>query len=394
MGWASWISKLLGAKACNAPMGADEKATSMSSDSAEFSKRMVEHSYRARLGTLDFVDLRRRIEMLVKHNEPNAAVLVSQVRPVEPPSGSSSGTLFFEAKVDDVEYACVLRFAPREPLFHVYDLAGQVAIQRGLEGSGVLVPKQYWADIEGRYLGVASYVMERIAGERAAVAWPKDGVFVKASPETRRSMMMDLIHTLAKIHNVDWESRALSHLLGRSRGDRPIEREINWYWDALTWASADASLAQLSFIREWLIDNEPCLPKPVLCHGDANQTNYLFGDGHVVAALDWEMAFLGAPECDLTYMAMTLESSGLAFPEGAVSVNELFKTYEKASGHQLKNMEYFGLFTYFRAAVILTLGLRHKPAEFRPAYIEHARGMRMKLAERARAVGLNTSTLD
>jgi aminoglycoside phosphotransferase (APT) family kinase protein len=187
---------------------------------------------------------------------------------------------------------------------------------------------------------------------------------------------------------VDWAAAGFGFLLQRATGGTPIAREVNWFWDGLLWLGDQEALRRLAPIREWLISNEPAIDRPVLCHGDANLTNYLFHNDKVSAVLDWEMGFLGAPECDLTYMAMSMTAMVERFPEGIPSIEELFAAYEQASGHRLQHIEYYSLFAYYRTAIILDLAKGHFPAEFRGSFDAYVDTLTAKLAARANALGL------
>jgi aminoglycoside phosphotransferase (APT) family kinase protein len=361
----------------------------MTNEGAELGDQIVAHARAARLGA----DLPQAWEPRVKAllaSQPDIAgpIAVEGLRAVESGAGSSNGTLLFEALINGAWVEAVLRFAPDRPLFHIYDFAAQVALQRGLRSTAVPIARQICADIEGRWLGVAGYVMERVRGGSAGVAWTSRGVLADASPERRRSMMRDFVHTLVCIHEVDWAAAGFEFLLRRARGDSPIAREVNWFWDGLRWLGDPDALRRLMPVREWLFGNEPPIHQPVLCHGDANLTNYLFHNDRVAAVLDWEMAFLGAAECDLAYAAMSLTNMVDKFPEGIPSIDELFAEYARASGRRLQHLEYYTIFAYYRGAVILELAKGHFPAEFRASFDTYVDAMTAKLAARGEIVGL------
>jgi aminoglycoside phosphotransferase (APT) family kinase protein len=359
----------------------------MTTEDAELGDRIVAYSRAARLGAGSPDEWAPRLKALLA-SHTTGPVVIDKVRAVESGTGSSNGTLLFDALINGVRLEAVLRFAPDRPLFHVYDLSAQIALQRGLAASSVPVARQICDDIEGRHLGVAGYVMERVPGESAGIAWGSRGVLADATPERRRSMMADFVRTLVRIHEVDWAAAGFEFLLQRSTGGAAIAREVNWFWDGLRWLGDQDALRRLAPIREWLINNEPAIDRPVLCHGDANLTNYLFRDDKVSAVLDWEMSFLGAPECDLTYMAMSMTAMVERFPAGIPSIEELFAEYEHASGHVLQHIEYYSLFAYYRTAVILDLAKRHFPAEFRASFDAYVDTLTAKLAARATALGV------
>lgn len=355
-------------------------------------RQMVTLSRNARLGDVALSDWGDRLRNLIEAQpDVQGAVEVTNVRPVSSGAGTSSGTLLFEAAYatprGGVRRNCVLRFEPVRPLFHVYDMGAQVRIQQALGGSSVPVPAQYWSDLEGHHLKVPGYVMERIDGTTPPQAWMKEGVLVEATPSRRRQMILSFIEKLALLHKIDWRAKNLGFLMNRSRGNRIIEREVNWYWSALEWLGAHESMDRFAPIREWLIANEPAIDSPCLCHGDANLTNNLFRDGEVVAVIDWEMAFIGAPECDIGMVELTLTSMTRELPEGFPSLEEIHAEYEAHSGHSLRHMGYYSLFALFRGSTILTIARPHFPQDFLPTFDAHAGEVTARLERLASELG-------
>ncbi|HEY3653416.1 MAG TPA: phosphotransferase family protein [Steroidobacteraceae bacterium] len=364
----------------------------MSNGVENLGRRMVELSRNARLGNITLPEWSARLGALIQA-QPDVVgeVSVSSVRPVTSGAGTSSGTLLFEVQYgtdgSPVTRNCVLRFEPIRPLFHVYDMRAQVRIQQALADSAIPVPAQYWDDLEGCYLKVSGYVMERIDGKTPPQAWMKEGVLAEASPAERRQMILSFIRKLAALHKVDWRAKSLGFLQNRGQGDKVIDREVNWYWDALRWLGAHEPLNRFAPIRDWLIANEPPVPSPCLCHGDANLTNNLFRDGEVVAVIDWEMAFIGAPECDIGMVDLTLTSMTAELPDGFPSLEEIHREYEEQSGHTLRHMDYYTLFALFRGSTILTIARPHFPQEFLPTFDAHTNAVVSRMEKLASKLG-------
>lgn len=339
----------------------------------DLGRQIIEINRAARLGSTSPLEWSQRIRRLMSHQpDISGPIVVRNVRSLEGGAGSSSGTLFFEAAYTDagtsIEGRYVLRFTPAQPLFHAYDLDGQVRIQRALAETDVPVPRQCWEDISGRHLGVPGYVMERVGGEAAPAAWFAEGLFAQASPEQRRRLITAYLSTLAKIHAVDWRSRGLSFLLERAVGDGLIERELNWYWDGVRQADEVDAMVRFGPVRDWLVANQPPITKAVLCHGDTNFTNNLFESGNVTAVLDWEMAFIGVPEADLAYALYAMDALGGEPLEGIPSPQQMVAEYEALSGWRVQHLSYFRLFALYRVVLILTMGKRVFPANFQSAF--------------------------
>jgi aminoglycoside phosphotransferase (APT) family kinase protein len=221
------------------------------------------------------------------------------------------------------------------------------------------------------------------------MAWMTSGLLAEASPAERRQLSLGYVHSLAKIHAVDWRALNLQWLENRAAGMRPIEREVNWYWDSLLWSEDHKYIETIAPVRDWLIANEPADLDVVICHGDANYGNYLYENGEVSAVVDWEMAFLGTPECDMSFMKIgdAILLDGVPWPEGALTHDEMRAEYESFSGHKLRHMEYFELFSTYRLAVINVLAMKHFPPEVLDTFMPVlSRGPELCVA-RARAIG-------
>lgn len=312
----------------------------------------------------------RRLTVFIgAQSEVTGAVAVRDVRQVSTAAGGSNGTLLFHADYHTAEGPqsrdLVLRFLPVTGLFEKYDVAAQFNLQRALEDTPVPVPPQLWLDAEGAYLERPGYVMAQVCGASPPMTWMTSGIIQEASPAERRRMFSSFIQNLATLHAVDWRAAGLGWMEGRARGARPMEREVNWYADALTWSKIQPYIDQLAPVRAWLIENEPTDVDTVICHGDANLGNYLFENAEVSAVVDWEMSFLGAPECDVCFLMIGDQMiQGDVPPLEGVPDYAAFKAeYERVSGRTLKHMPYFELATLYRVAVINVLAMAHFPPE-------------------------------
>lgn len=354
----------------------------MAEDATSLGKRIIEINRKVRLGDTSMDVWSHRVQsLLAAQPDLDLPQKIENMRAPEGGAGSSSGTLFFDlvSAIDGSRQHCVLRFLPAQQLFHSYDLSGQVRIQRALADSPVPVPRQCWEDMKGTYLGVPGYIMERAIGEAAPGAWFSEGVIAQAEPVERRRLILSFVETLAAVHAVPWRTKGLSFLLDRAEGPGLIGREINWYWDGLSWAGELDAIRRFAPVREWLLENQPRYSEAVLCHGDANFTNNLFREGEVSAVLDWEMAFIGTPECDLTYAIRGMAALTSDFPPGVPTQEEMLRTYESVSGRKLENLEYYDVFSLYRIVLTHILGLRAFPADFRASFAAHVNSLIAKL---------------
>lgn len=84
----------------------------------------------------------------------------------------------------------------------------------------------------------------------------------------------------------------------------------------------------------WLEDNIPSTEKPVLLHADFRMGNLMIDTDGITAVLDWELAHLGDPMEDLSYLCTPSWRFGHYEQEagGFDSADNLIAAYENASG--------------------------------------------------------------
>lgn len=330
---------------------------------------IVKHQRGARLADVTNQEWAARITNLIAAQSGVDGVTITDVREVGTAAGGSNGTLLFECNWrqngSERSQGMVLRFLPTSGLFHVYDVRGQFELQRALEATDVPVPPQLWLDEAGKFLERPGYIMGQVSGASSPMTWMTSGIIAEARPDQRRRMTLGYLEALAVIHDVDWRALGLQWLERRAEGSKPIEREVNWYWDALLNAGVKSYIEALAPIRTWLIENEPEDLEIVLCHGDANFGNYLYVGEDVSAVVDWEMSFLGTRECDLTfiYIGDQILHRDVPWLEGALTYSERLFEYQRISGRELKNIPYFELFSAYRVAVINILTFKHFPPD-------------------------------
>lgn len=285
-----------------------------------------------------------------------------------PAAGGSSGTLMFTVEIDDGSGRSsrdfVLRHATDGGLFHSYDLPAQFGILHALQNTLVPVPRVVGIDAAGEVLGVTGFVMERVAGQAPPPRYLASGVLFEASAQDRRKMVDDVIATLAKLHAVDWRTRGIGPLLSkRGSGLTPVERDVDWYWRSLCWGCPE-EVQDLEPVRNWLLERQPLHQDECLNHGDTILGNYMFRDNRVVAALDWELAFIGSPENDVAYQAFahSVLSLGCEPLPGFPSEEEWRSEYQRASGHELADWDYYFAFAVFKIHISMLLVFRNAPS--------------------------------
>ena len=118
---------------------------------------------------------------------------------------------------------------------------------------------------------------------------------------TRRSIYEQLVDTLADLHNIDPEAAELGDF-GKPGNyfERQVMRWTRQYRDSET-----DYIPQMERLISFLPETLPEQSRTAIVHGDYRIDNVVFdGDGTLTAVLDWELATLGDPLADFSYLAM------------------------------------------------------------------------------------------
>ncbi len=119
-------------------------------------------------------------------------------------------------------------------------------------------------------------------------------------------MWWGCVQAIADVHALDWRELKLDKLLMPGRGSHPLEQVVDYYSDALQWASSGRPRPELAAAAEWLRDNIYEPEHLCLCWGDSRLSNILYGPQFEVAAVvDWEIAYIGDHEADLAWLLFT-----------------------------------------------------------------------------------------
>ena len=286
-----------------------------------------------------------------------------------PEMGTSAGSWEVVAEYDNGSgrrpHELFLRYETLgETIFKYTSITHQFHIMKALGDTYVPVPEMLSLDADGSALGTPGFIMGRLEGKVPSDFYEK-GLMGKVSAESRREMVLNVARVQAQLHSQNWQALGVD-FLKPSDNKSPVEAEITRVWNEISWAAPEI-LEDAEPAYHWLIDNLPGEIETVLCHGDANLTNYMFKDNQVVGVLDWEFAFLGPREFDLAYfMAVTdTLTIGQTAPDGYPRPDEFKAEYERASGVQLRNWEYACKRAYFTVACNLWMGLRFIPQEGR-----------------------------
>ena len=268
------------------------------------------------------------------------------------PSGQSNPT--YKISAASGEY--VLRRKPFGKL-----LASAHAVDReyrllsALHPLGFPVPEPLAFCPDAQVIGAIFYVMELAKGRPYA-----NGALPEFDPATRRRMYEQLVDTLADLHNINHEAAELGDF-GKPGNyfERQVMRWTRQYRDSET-----DYLPEMERLIRFLPETIPEQSRTAIVHGDYRIDNVVFdGDGTLTAVLDWELATLGDPLADFSYLAMQwampadggaglggLELTALGIP----SLDEIVARYSERSGVSVGGkLDWYFAYNLFRLAGIV-----------------------------------------
>jgi aminoglycoside phosphotransferase (APT) family kinase protein len=225
----------------------------------------------------------------------------------------------------------------------------------GLYPLGFPVPEPLALCDAPEVIGAIFYVMEMAKGRPYA-----DGSLPDFDPSTRRGMYEQLVDTLADLHVIDPEPAGLGDF-GKPGNyfERQVARWTRQYRDSQT-----DYLPEMERLIAFLPETLPEQSRTSIVHGDYRIDNVVFdGDGTLTAVLDWELATLGDPLADFSYLAMqwmmpadgAAGLSGLDLPAlGIPTLDEIVRRYTDRSGVAVRGaLDWYFAYNLFRLAGIV-----------------------------------------
>jgi aminoglycoside phosphotransferase (APT) family kinase protein len=217
------------------------------------------------------------------------------------------------------------------------------------------VPKPLAVCADPEVIGAIFYVMELARGRPYA-----NGALPEFDSATRRSMYEQLVDTLADLHTIDPQAAELGDF-GKPGNyfERQVMRWTRQYRDSQT-----DYIPEVERLIAFLPETLPAQARTAIVHGDYRIDNVVFdGDGTLTAVLDWELATLGDPLADFSYLAMqwvmpAAGGAGLAGLDvaalGIPSLGEIAKRYSERSGVPVADrLDWYFAYNLFRLTGIV-----------------------------------------
>ncbi len=268
------------------------------------------------------------------------------------PSGQSNPTYKISAASGDY----VLRrkpFGKLLPSAHAVDR--EYRLLSALHPLEFPVPRPLAMCSDASVIGAIFYVMELAKGRPYA-----NGALPEFDAATRGRMYEQLIDTLADLHAIDTDAAELGDF-GKPGNyfERQVMRWTRQYRDSET-----DYIPEMERLIAFLPQTLPEQSRTSIVHGDYRIDNVVFdGDGTLTAVLDWELATLGDPVADFSYLAMQwvmpadggaalggLDLGALGIP----SLDAIVQRYSERSGVPVgAKLDWYFAYNLFRLAGIV-----------------------------------------
>jgi len=251
----------------------------------------------------------------------------------------------------------------RPPLSHVlptaHDMAREYRVITALGPTAVPVPATFGLcedpDVNGQPFYVMGFVEGHIVRDAHIAQHDLDD-------KARRRAGESLADTLAALHAVDVDAVGLGDFAKR---DGYIERQLRRWYEQFRNSQVEGldTATIVGSVHDRLAARVPPQLGTSIVHGDYRLDNTVLGsDGEVLAVLDWEICTLGDPLADIGLLMVYWTDPG---DEGAIlgltpttvpgfpSRAEMRDRYAAASGRDLKDLDFYVAFGYWKLACIL-----------------------------------------
>ncbi|MEO6958059.1 MAG: phosphotransferase family protein [Antricoccus sp.] len=286
------------------------------------------------------------------------AWLADHVQDLQPPlqfdliAGGRSNLTY---KVTDVAgRSWALRRPPTGMVLQTaHDMSREWTFISALNGTDVPVatPAAYCADHE--VTGADFYVMDFTEGKVLGDPASADGL----TDEVKVQIAHSTVQTMINMHNIDPDAVGLTAL---RRPGNYIERQLR-RWNRQLHDSAITDFTVLDEVHRRLSADVPDAPSKI-AHGDFRPGNLAYDPaGNAVAVFDWELATIGDPLADLSWLLTSWVlptddfpgvTDGPTLAGGFPPREQLADQYAAGTGADLSRLAYYMAFSRWRAACI------------------------------------------
>lgn len=251
------------------------------------------------------------------------------------------------------EKRMILRRDPEASLLDTDRLSEFNTLQALSSVPAVQAPVARWIDVDGRFTGRPSLIMDKI--EPGECSWYP---FDEGRPlEQRLDFARKYIDQLAAVHSPE----ALAAVRGsalRVPTRSPALEELEMWTDTLRRHQV-GPYPELEFARVWLTRHAPESSRLALVHGDFKPGNMLVHEDRIVALLDWETAHVGDPVEDLGWITNPVRAREHQM-SGSWETAQITAYYEEVTGTEVPDaaLRFWKAFANYKLAIIFVTGMQ------------------------------------
>ncbi|SIS48999.1 phosphotransferase family protein [Salimicrobium flavidum] len=312
--------------------------------------------------------------------------------------GAGHSNLTYE--LSSGSWEAVLRRPPKGPLPpKAHDMEREYNVLKAIHPFFPLAPEPL-AFEEGKVLDKPFFLMERKYGIVYDTQWPEN---ITPSVELAQDISREMVDRLVELHSIDYKETDFKHI-ARPEGfmKRQVEGWIKRFDKAHT-----SDVEEGVELKEWLLDNIPEDGESTIIHYDYKLNNAIFSKedpSQMIGLFDWEMTTVGDPLADVgAAMSYWMEAGdpkelkeGLGQPpltteKGFYTREEFMERYAEKSGRDLKDMNFYLAFAYFKlAGIVQQIYYRYKQGQTDDPRFQHMNHFVNKLvSQAARQAGIN-----
>ena len=267
------------------------------------------------------------------------------------PGGHSNLTYLLRA--DGREY--VLRRPPLGPVpLKAHDMVREARVLQAVHPHFPPAPRVYRICEDPSVIGAPFFLMER---KRGIVLRDRVPPELADSPHRISAAFVDC---LVQLHSIDIQRHGLT-VLGKPEGF--VERQVKGWSERWRQAQTEDS-REMDRVIAWLSATIPPSGRPTLVHNDFKLDNVMIDPNapdRIAAVLDWEMATVGDPLCDVG-LTLCYWTSHLVPGAGTQSItsgpgwfvrDEIVERYAAQTGHDVSALPWHEVLGVFKLAVIL-----------------------------------------
>jgi aminoglycoside phosphotransferase (APT) family kinase protein len=205
-------------------------------------------------------------------------------------SGLSSQSYRIDAETGEGPITWVMRVEPEHGVIPPYDIAREYRLLDAVGQAGLPVPKMLHLCEDKAVVGGRFLLMSFVVGDIYNSKDPR----MEADPALQASCQSQFVEMAARIHAIEQD------VLPTAPGKAATFAQIAVCRDRMKRTELIPSPVLMASLD--LLEDEAPEPQRVgLLHGDYRLPNLMWNEGKIAGILDWELAAVGDPLCDLAF---------------------------------------------------------------------------------------------